>query len=243
MWEQNDKQGYTSHVDRNLGQICNNDFSNDIRNYASDPANKTFLEIGTWNGMGSTRAFSEGFNRRERPTDEGFNQRERPTQEESEDYIFYSLECNVDKCTDAAKLYTANPRIHILNEVIWNQEPADFYEVFPSCKTNSTFQHWHEVDMLNMQNCAIFLDRPEIPQVFDVLLLDGGEFTTYYEFQLLKNRCKILMLNGTNGDKYAKIVNEIEMDPSWRILKRVNERNGHLIAEKVGLQTRLDVDL
>lgn len=216
MWEQNDKQNYSVHVSQHLGQICNDEFSNDIRKYASDPNNKTFLEIGTWNGLGSTRAFSEGFSCRER-----------------EKYVFYSLECNADKCADAAKLYADNDKMHILNEVVWNQEPADFYDVFPQCKSNPTFQHWHEVDILNMQKCAVFLDRPEIPSVFDVLLLDGGEFTTYYEFQLLKNRCKILMLDDTNVDKCTKIVQEIEADPSWRIVKRVNVRNGYLIAEKV----------
>ena len=233
MWEQNDKQNYANHVYHHLGQICNDEFSNDIRRYASDPANKTFLEIGTWNGLGSTKAFSEGFSLRERPTQEGFSLRERPTQEGSEDYTFYSLECNADKCADAAKLYADNPRIHILNEVIWNQEPADFYDVFPQCKSNSTFKHWHEVDMLNMQKCALFLNRPEIPKVFDVLLLDGGEFTTYYEYQLLKDRCKILMLDDVDVDKCTKIVQEIKVDPSWRILKHVKVRNGYLIAERV----------
>ena len=218
MWEQNDKHNYANHVNDNLGQICNDEFSNDIRHYASDSKNKTFLEIGTWNGLGSTKAFNEGFAKRPEGSDS--------------DYIFYSLECNTDKCSDAAKLYSGNPRIHILNEVIWNQEPADFYDVFPQCKSNPTFQHWHEVDMLNMQKCALFLDRPELP-MFDVLLLDGGEFTTYYEFQLLRCRCKILMLDDTNVDKCVKIVQEIEADPSWRIVKRVNVRNGYLIAEKV----------
>ena len=216
MWEQNDKQNYENHVNHNLGQICNDEFSNDIQSYASNPANKTFLEIGTWNGLGSTKSFANGFARRHN----------------GEDYLFYSLECNADKCADAAKLYAANPKIHILNEVIWNQEPADFYEVFPQCASNPTFRKWHEVDMLNMQKCAVFLDRPDLPAVFDVLLLDGGEFTTYYEFQLLKNRCKILMLDDVNVDKCAKIVQEIRGDPNWHILKHVNVRNGYLIAER-----------
>jgi hypothetical protein len=87
--------------------------------------------------------------------------------------------------------------------------------------------------MLNMQKCAVFLDRPDIPPVFDVLLLDGGEFTTYYEFQLLKNRCKILMLDDVNVDKCAKIVEEIRTDHCWRVLKHSNVRNGYLIAERV----------
>jgi len=214
MWEHNDKHNYEDHVNQHLGQICNDEFSDDIRRYAENPLNKTFLEIGTWNGLGSTRAFANGFEKRS-------------------DYIFYSLECNADKCADAAKLYTDYPKIHILNEVIWNQEPTDFYEVFPQCRSNPTLQHWHEVDMINMQKCPVFLDRPEIPKVFDVVLLDGGEFTTYYEYQLLKDRCKTLMLDDVNVDKCTKIVQEIRADPSWRILKRVDVRNGYLIAERV----------
>jgi len=248
MWEQNDKQNYTNHVNHNLGQICNDEFAEDIRRYAADPKNRTFLEIGTWNGLGSTKSFADGFAKRltyedgfaKRLTyEDGFAKRltyedgfaKRPNREE--DYVFYSLECNKDKCSDAAKLYAANPRIHILNEVIWNQEPADFYDVFPQCASNPTFKHWHEVDILNMQKCSVFLDRPEIPDVFDVILLDGGEFTTYYEFKLLKDRCKILMLDDVNVDKCAKIVQELRTDPSWRILKHVNVRNGYLIAERI----------
>jgi len=65
------------------------------------------------------------------------------------------------------------------------------------------------------------------------LLLDGGEFTTYYEYQLLKDRCKILMLDDVDVDKCTKIVQEIKVDPSWRILKHVKVRNGYLIAERV----------
>ena len=226
MWEHNDQQNYAMHVNYNLGQICNDEFSKDIRRYASDPANKTFLEIGTWNGLGSTKAFAEGFE--QRMTVEGFEQ-----EPDKPDYIFYSLECNTDKSNDAAKLYASKPNIRILNEVIWNQEPADFYEVFPQCKSNPTFKHWHEVDMINMQKCPVFLDRTDLPEVFDVILLDGGEFTTYYEFQILKNRCKILMLDDTNVDKCAKIVQELQSDPSWRIIKQVNVRNGYLIAERI----------
>ena len=218
MWEQNDAQNYANYVHHNLGQICNDEFSKDIRLFASNPDNRTFLEIGTWNGLGSTKAFSDGFKLRSR---------------EDENYVFYSLECNKDKYADAAKLYTENPKMHILNEVIWNKEPSDFYEVFPQCASNPRLKHWHEVDMFNMQKCAVFLDRPEIPAVFDVILLDGGEFTTYYEFQLLKNRCNTLMLDDANVDKCTKIVREIQSDPSWRILKHSNIRNGYLIAERI----------
>ena len=217
MWEQNDKQCYTTLQKQNIGQICNDDFSKEIKNYASNLNYKHFLEIGTWNGLGSTAAFSKGFEKR------------------TDDYIFYSLECNKDKCTDASKLYTDNDKIHILNEVIWNEEPKDFYEIFPQCLTNDMYKHWNEVDIINMKKCNLFLNRTDLPEMFDVILLDGGEFTTYFEYKILKNRCKILMLDDINADKCKLIVEEIKNDTSWKILKTDNVRNGYLIAEKLCL--------
>jgi hypothetical protein len=215
MWEKNDRNNYLYHNQQMLGQISNDSFSRDIEEYASNPKYKTFLEIGTWNGLGSTKAFSNGFKTR------------------TDDYVLYSLECNTDKCNDAAKLYTNNNKIHILNEVIWNEEPSNFYTIFPQCLTNQTYKLWNEVDIVNMKKCNLFLNRPNLPDVFDVILLDGGEFTTYFEFQLLKHRCKVLMLDDVNVDKCKLIVSELYSDPSWKIIKQVNIRNGYLIAEKI----------
>ena len=214
MWDNNDKDGFYTCLSNGVGQICNDSFSTEITKYASDLNYKTFLEIGTWNGLGSTRAFSNGFISR------------------TDDYVFYSLECNMEKSAEASKLYTDKHKIHILNEVIWNEEPIDFYKIFPQCLTNTMYKHWNEVDIINMKKCKLFLNRPDLPEIFDVLLLDGGEFTTYYEFQILKNRCKILMLDDTNTDKCKLILEEIKSDKSWTIIKEVSIKNGYLIAEK-----------
>jgi len=215
MWDANDRHHYASCTIQGKGQIDNDPFSEEIAKYASDVKYTTFLEIGTWNGMGSTKAFAKAFSKRR------------------DDYVFYSLECNEEKSQLAARLYDWNDRMHILNEVVWNEEPADFYKVFPQCLSDGMYKHWNQVDMLNMKRCPLFLTRPELPARFDVVLLDGGEFTTYYDFQALKGRCKILMLDDVLVDKCKLIVREIESDPSWRILTRGDTRNGFLIAEKV----------
>jgi len=213
MWDNNDKQGFYSCLKNNKGQIYNDSFSVEITRYASDPKYKTFLEIGTWNGLGSTKAFVDGFKNRN-------------------DYVFYSLECNSEKSAEARKLYN-NDKIHILNEVIWNVTPSDFYNIFPQCLTNATYKRWNEVDIINMKRCNLFLDRPDLPDIFDVILLDGGEFTTYHEFQYLKHKCKILLLDDTKCDKCKLIVEEIKNDKTWKIIKEENTRNGYLIAEKI----------
>lgn len=216
MWEKNDLQNYFDNLKKKTGQICNDAFANEITKYASNLDYKTFLEIGTWNGLGSTKAFSDGFINR------------------NDDYVCYSLECNKDKCMQAAELYKDNDKIHVLNEVIWNEEPSNFYEIFPQCLTNARYKHWNQVDIVNMKSCNLFLNRPNLPEIFDVVLLDGGEFTTYYEFQILKNRCKILMLDDVNVDKCKLIVKEIKSDKSWKIVKEETVlRNGYLIVEKI----------
>lgn len=216
MWDETDKSHYLTLKRHNVGQISNDPFSQDIEYYASNKMYHTFLEIGTWNGLGSTKAFSNGFSKRD-----------------DNDYIFYSLECNKDKCNDAKKLYAHNKNIHILNEVIWNKEPSDFYEIFPECLSNETFKRWNELDLINMQMCNLFLERKDIPEFFDVILLDGGLFTTYYEYQLLKNKCKVLMLDDIYTSKCKRIVEELKSDSSWKIIKEVRIRNGYLIAERV----------
>jgi len=60
-----------------------------------------------------------------------------------------------------------------------------------------------------------------------------GEFTTYYDFQNIKNRCKILMLDDTETNKCKLIVKELNCDSKWKIIKQSNERNGYLIAENL----------
>ena len=215
MWDQNDQQNYNFHLHHRIGQISNDSFSREIEKYASNPLYKSFLEVGTWNGLGSTKAFFCGLKSRE------------------DDYVFYSLECNKHKHEFAKNLYKFCPKMHLLNEVIWNQQPLDFYDIFPQCRDHSLYAHWHEVDMINMQQCQLFLNREEIPEIFDVVLLDGGEFTTYHEFQLLKNRCKILMLDDINVDKCKLIVREIYADRKWKIIKTDTVRNGYLIAERI----------
>jgi hypothetical protein len=215
MWDETDKQHYIALQKNNVGQIANDSFSADIQKYASNTSYKTYLEIGTWNGLGSTKAFSDGFSRR---TDTG--------------YILYSLECNKEKCQDAMELYKSVGCIRILNEVIWNRQPSNFYEVFPEVLSDKLFKHWHEVDIINMQRCKVFLERQDIPHQFDVVLLDGGEFTTYHDFQLLKDRCKVLMLDDVHASKCKQIVKELKGDSSWKIVREENLRNGYLIAER-----------
>ena len=217
MWEYNDHNNYNQHVKHQRGQICNDGFSIEIRNLAKNTNNKSFLEIGTWNGMGSTKQFVEELSAR------------------NDDFVFYSLECNKEKSEFAQELYKNQQNVHILNEVIFNETPSNFYDIFPQCKTNEMYKKWNDVDIFNMQQSKLFLERKDLPEVFDVILLDGGEFTTYFEYQILKDRCKYLMLDDIKVDKCTLIVKEIEENPDkWEIVnKNMETRNGFMICKNI----------
>lgn len=217
MWDANDEAGFKTGIVEKKGQIQDDEFSRRIREFSKNQKNKSFLEIGTWNGLGSTRQFVFELENR------------------TDDYIFYSLECNKEKSDYAKSLYFKNKKLHILNEVIFNDEPNNFYDIFPQCKENEIYKRWNEIDMVNMKHCALFLNRPELPIIFDVILLDGGEFTTYFEFQILKHRCKYLMLDDINVSKCELIVKEIESNPDkWNIIeKNTVTRNGFMICENL----------
>lgn len=217
MWDQNDKNGFIAGSNNHSGQVKKDTLlAHLITTLCRDETNKTFLEIGTWNGYGSTKIFVEALQART-------------------DTLFYSLECNKEKSEFARNLYQGEKNVFILNETIHNHLPEDITTIFPELLTNKQYNYWHEVDVENMKACIPFLERKDIPNLFDVIFLDGGEFTTYHEYQALKNKCNYLLLDDTNTNKCMKIVEEIYNDKSkWEILAHdKNERNGILLCKSI----------
>lgn len=78
------------------------------------------------------------------------------------------------------------------------------------------------IDVKNMKKCTYVEDRN-----FDVVFLDGGEYTTYLEYQVLKDNCKMIICDDCCVDKCSCIYSELKVDPSWELLyENFNERNG-----------------
>lgn len=214
-WEKCDRESFFPSFENGNGQITlDQPIGQAIRDLVALPTVHSILEIGTWTGHGSTKCIVEGL--KNKPADS---------------YIFYSLEANSEKCALARGLYKDMPNVHILDEVILNGRQPDEHIIFPQLLFNPTFRHWHDVDIDNMVGKKKFLERPELPAIFDVILLDGGEFTTWYEYLALRDRCRFLILDDTRVAKCARIVEELKSQPEkWHILYEGNERNGNLIA-------------
>lgn len=211
MWCPNDKQGFLS--TQNSGQVNDdNILATWIQDLCRDENNKVFLEVGTWNGLGSTRIFVDALKDRA-------------------DTTFYSLECNSEKSAHARKFYEGVANVHILNEILVQLTPEHVYEVFPEAKEDPEFNRWNTVDIENMKECTVFSSA----DTFDVVLLDGGEFTTYHEFQCIKDVCRYLLLDDTNTNKCKKIVEEVRAHPeTWKILgEEQSSRNGVMMLQHI----------
>jgi hypothetical protein len=214
-WDEYDLNGFNKETELNCGQISLNSFlGNFLFECALNTDIETFLEVGTWNGLGSTKCFVEGFLKRSTP------------------FKFYSLECNKEKVEIAKNHYKNMDNIFILNEVLLNEQPKEIYEIFPILLENEKYTYWNKIDFDNMKDKKLFLDRIDIPEIFDLIFLDGGEFTTWFEYNIIKDRCKMLVLDDTNVFKCQKIVEDIKTSNKWTIIFENNERNGSLICKR-----------
>ena len=68
----------------------------------------------------------------------------------------------------------------------------------------------------------------ELPQSIDVLLLDGGEFSSYAEFAKLHARSRVIVLDDSHHALKNYLVREALLsDPDWlMVLERPDDRNG-----------------
>ena len=178
---------------------------------------KTIVEIGTWNGLGSTMCILQGI--------------------QGKDARFWSLECNKEK-HDAA-LDSLSDVIDERVKLLWGSivdisgVTSDRYlSKFPSLAESDTLKQWFKVDLENCAACPNVLD--DLPEEIDLLLLDGGEFTTLYEFSVLFDRCtRYIVLDDTLIDKCREVRKLLTANFEWSETVCLDSRNGFSIFERV----------
>jgi len=211
-WERNDRNNFNKLSSEKAGQVQRGDGLYEyICSSAADLNNKTFLEVGTWNGLGSTQAFLCGLKDRE------------------DEYEFFSLESNVDKWLHAKNKIGNLPGVYILNEVILDSRPSLFRLMlqYPILLRNKKRREWLNTDLSNMEGKSCFLKRSTIPDNFDVVFLDGGEYLTYFEFKSLRHRTRMIILDDVLTDKSRRIRSLLSSAPDWQLVEEnLKLRNG-----------------
>ena len=196
----------------NDGQIkYNSEMGEMIEKYSQDSRFSRYLEIGTWNGGGSTYCFAKGFESRVEP------------------FQFASLEINEQMYNEAKSKYSSAPYINIFRARIIkdNELPPinELLEMFDSVNIE-----WLRDDMSSFFKTSYFDIESFNPEV---VLLDGSEYLTYFEFKKLYNSTKVFILDDINTEKCKKIVEELKSDSKWREVRiDTTQRNGWAVYEK-----------
>jgi hypothetical protein len=73
-----------------------------------------------------------------------------------------------------------------------------------------------------------------LPNDIDLLILDGGPFTGYDEFCLLRARSRYIVLDDTIDIKNFQVYQEIRINPKYYdiVLDDPKDRNGFLICRR-----------
>ena len=200
---------------QNDGQIKYNDTMGQIiASYARDIRFKSYLEIGTWNGGGSTYCFAKGFENRKEP------------------FYFLTLEINKEKFEEAKEKYKNISYVHLLHGSIIsisdvsNIKKQTLLELFSDINIG-----WFREDLDNLKNVSHVKFDNSSPEV---VLLDGSEYLTYFEFQKLHNTTKVFILDDINTEKCKAIVSELNKNIQWKqVYFTPNERNGWAVYERV----------
>jgi hypothetical protein len=207
------------------GQINRGSFLGEqIFKYSLDPKYKNYVEIGTWNGQGSTKCFMDGILSR------------------TDDSCLYTLEANIEFYSEASSYWNPfimtyripYPKLKMLyGRIIEKEELVPIDEV----KNHKIFNEhpwleWRDRNIQEYDACDNILSN--LPDKIDVLLLDGGQFSTQAEWGKLKERTQIILLDDTKTFKTEKIRDEIikEKD-TWEIIFDDTEmRHGTFIASR-----------
>lgn len=204
-----------------LGQINRNNFlGNLIYEYASRPDIINIVDIGTWNGYGSTKCIIDAF------IDTKKNNKFMSIEANKEQFL--QAQNNLSTYTQYVNLvYGTIAGVDDLISIESIEESNRFFRLY----SKSLQLQWrqHSVSELSQAPDVTYL----IPSTIDLLILDGGEYSTYAEFLKLKDRTKIFILDDTETFKNCYTKEYILNNPkTFNVLyNNTSERQGILVAE------------
>ena len=180
-----------------------------IYNLAKQNNIKSIVEIGTWNGLGTTKCVVDAI--------KGTNKQ------------FMSLEACEGMYRDAVRNNAPIPaNVKILHGRIIEESELDTIDL------HGDEPKWLEDDRKFYRSCANIYSQ--IPSKIDLLILDGGEFSSYAEFHKLWQRAKFIIMDDTVVRKFGKVRQEILNSKDFTVIDdSPQDRNGYLVVENISL--------
>lgn len=170
----------------------------------------TVVEIGTYDGLGSTDCIIRGLANSCRTG-----------------VRFLSIEADHKRYRESVQNWSGllPSWAHIMHGRIVEPDEMD------ASNLNSQEREWYSQDEKAFSSCLNIVDS--LPQTIDLLFLDGGEFSTRSEFEKLCSRSRIVVLDDSIHRKGRDIRNTVLSSEEYRILfDKPYINNGILAFEK-----------
>ena len=174
---------------------------------------KCIVEIGTWDGTGSTLCIINAI-----------------LEAELKGVWFGSIEIDTEiweKAKIKLNKYLLNPslNINLLNGAIISYDDISWFSHDIIRNMGRRYQEMfvHDTECLKIAKNIL----PAIPDHIDILILDGGLYTTYPEWVKIKDRVKVVILDDTKTLKTQRIREELLADKTYKVVfDNLNIRRG-----------------
>ncbi len=187
------------------GQInMNSEFGKEIYSIASLPDIRNIIEVGTWNGQGSTVCLMNGI----------------INKKNSKLFSIEACSLQFEKAKKFWSTKNTNNQLFLLNGTI--------HKNIPEFQDNSKYfiRKWYDIEKENMDK-AEMLNLEYIDNV-DFILIDGGEYQGKGDFDtLIKKNPKYIALDDDMVYKCMNIKKELLNNSNWKLYKENNnDRHG-----------------
>jgi hypothetical protein len=197
--------------------------------YAGRNQIKTILEIGSSSGGGSTEAFVKAIRQRD----------------DKSLVSLYCIELSKPRFEELRQTYLSDTFVkpYNLSSISSNEFPPEsdiiaFYQNIPTKLNNAklkTVLKWYRsgIDYLhrsnNDQNGIQFIKSDQKIDLFDMVLIDGSEFTGEKELEFVIG-AKVIALDDTETYKCYRALQKLNSNPEYQcIIYQPNIRNGYAI--------------
>lgn len=173
---------------------------------------KTIVDVGTWSGAGSTLCVAKGV-RRKLPLDRHGS---RVLGFEIDEVMVAKARRRLKSFDFVKVVYGSLVDSKALDEDSLSQDESS----------------WLKADLEKMQRAPLVLGQ--VPASIDLLILDGGEFSSQAEFLTLRDRISDwVVLDDIRTRKNKKVFGFLVADDSFSLVWATDERNGAAIFRRV----------
>lgn len=214
-----------------MGEInLNDDFGKDIVNIVKAYNINNILEIGSWDGTGSTSCFIQAM--------KYFPKKKLVCIEPKKDRFDVLVKnANYDwvECINNSSI-SYNSFLNTNFEELWDAP----YNKLVGHYDKELVRKWYQEDIELLKTIEHGYLELTPDATYAGVLIDGSEFMGYSEYNLLKDKTNFLFLDDcSKAFKTNRILNEVNDSPDWEVIVyRPDLRNGYAIVKRIELDLK-----